>query len=116
MATIVRTKEASWRAVVRRKGKYACKTFRLKTRADEWALETERLIDLGGEPTTKPIKNPKTLAHLIDLHITDLQDVSKPLRRSKRAVMDALKRDIGATRIDRLDRAAVIKYGQIRAK
>lgn len=50
MATIVRTKEASWRAVVRRKGKYACRTFRLKSHASKWALEAERQIDLGGEP------------------------------------------------------------------
>ena len=116
MATIIRTKEATWRAVVRRKGKYACKTFRLKTHANEWVLEAERLIDQGGEPSTKRIRNPKTLTHLIDLHITDLQAVGKTLRRSKRAVLEALKRDIGATRIDRLDRTATIKYGQMRAK
>lgn len=47
MATIVRTKQGTWRAQVRRKGKYASRTFRLKTLASEWVSETERLIDMG---------------------------------------------------------------------
>jgi hypothetical protein len=44
MGTIVKTKEGSWRALVRRKGKYASQTFKLKTLANEWVVETERLI------------------------------------------------------------------------
>ena len=51
MGTIVKTKEGSWRALVRRKGKYASRTFGVKSLADEWVVETERLIDLGGEPS-----------------------------------------------------------------
>lgn len=35
MATIVRTKQGTWRAQVRRKGKYASSTFQLKTLATE---------------------------------------------------------------------------------
>jgi integrase len=116
MATIVRTKEGSWRVQVRRKGKYASQTFKLKSLANEWAIETERLIDLGGDPTHQRIRDPKTVGDLIDLHVSDLHEVGRPLRRSKQAVMDALKRDLGATRIKRLDRAAIIKYGQQRAK
>ena len=38
MAAIVRTKEGSWRVPVRRKGKYASQTFRLKSLASEWAV------------------------------------------------------------------------------
>lgn len=116
MATIVRTKEGSWRVQVRRKGKYASQTFRLKTLANEWAVETERLIDLGGEPSNHRIRDLRTVADLVDLHIADLHEVGRPLRRSKQAVMESLKRDLGATRIDRLDRATIIKYGQRRAK
>ena len=116
MATIVRTKEGSWRAQVRRKGKYASRTFRLKTLANEWAVETERLIDLGGDPCSRCMRAPRTLADLVDLHVSDLHDIGRPLRRSKRAVMEALKRDLGATRINQLDRASLIRYGQYRAK
>ena len=33
MATIIHTQEGTWRAQVRRKGKYSSQTFRLKTQA-----------------------------------------------------------------------------------
>jgi len=52
MATFILTKEGSWRAQVRRKGKYASRTFRLKGSAQEWAREIEHVIDQGGEVTT----------------------------------------------------------------
>lgn len=77
---MVGNKESTSRAVVRRRGKYACKTFRLKTHANEWSLEAERMIDLGGVPTTKPIKNSKTFAHFVDLHVANLQYAGKPIK------------------------------------
>ncbi len=116
MATIVRTKQGNWRAQVRRKGKYASQTFRLKGLASEWAIETERLIDMGCEPSSWKGGSPKTFGDLIELHISDLQEVGKPIRRSKRAVLEALKRDIGATRFSNLNRTALIKYGKALAK
>lgn len=116
MATIVRTKQGNWRAQVRRKGKYASQTFRLKSLASEWAVETERLIDMGCEPSSRKVGTPKTIGDLIELHISDLQEVGKPIRRSKRAVLEALKRDVGAVRISNLNRSALIKYGKMRAK
>lgn len=116
MATIIRTKEGNWRAQVRRKGKYASQTFRLKGLASEWAIEQERLIDIGCEPISRRIGTPKTIADLINLHIADLREVGKPIRRSKNAVLEALKRDVGATRISNLNRSALIKYGKMRAK
>lgn len=116
MATIVRTKQGTWRAQVRRKGKYASSTFRLKTLAAEWVSETERLIDLGGEPTSRKAGKARTVGDLIDVHIADLLEVGKQIRRSKRAVLEALKRDLGTTRITALDRSALITYGKTRAK
>jgi integrase len=116
MASIFRTRDGTWRAQVRRKGKYASENFRTKTLASEWAVKTERRIDEGQEPTLRPSDPPRTLGDLIDLHISDLQEVGKPIRRSKQAVLDALTRDLGTTRIGKLDRAALIKYGQQRAK
>jgi integrase len=116
MATIVKTKEDTWRALVRRKGKYASRTFRNKSLADEWAVETERLIDIGMEPSKTGHKQTKTFGDLINLHITDLQEIGKPIRRSKRAVLEALKRDIGAVRNKRLDRIELINYGKMRSK
>ncbi|MEQ8401250.1 MAG: site-specific integrase [Silicimonas sp.] len=116
MATIFKTKQGHWRAQVRRRGKYASNTFRLKSHADAWVVETERLIDLGGEPDKRRHGSPKTVADLVDLHMSDLQEVGRPLRRSKHAVMRALKCDLGATRLSHLDRARIIRYGKQRAK
>lgn len=79
MATIVRTKQGTWRAQVRRKGKYASRTFRLKTLASEWASETERLIDIGCELRSRKVGTARTIADLIDLHIEDLLDVGEVL-------------------------------------
>jgi len=42
MGTIVKSKEGSWRALVRRKGKYASRTFRVKSLADEWLVVSYR--------------------------------------------------------------------------
>lgn len=77
---MVRNKESTSRAIVRRRGKLACKTFPLKTHANEWSLEAERMIDLDDEPATKPIKNPKTFAPFVDLHVADLHDAGKPIK------------------------------------
>ena len=116
MGSIIKTKEGAWSAQVRRKGKYASGTFRLKSLANEWTTETERLIDLSCDPYKRIDRNPKTVADLIDIHISDLQEIGTPLRRSKRAAMEALKRDLGTTRIDRLDRTVIIKYSKLRAR
>jgi hypothetical protein len=116
MATIIRTREGTWRAQVRHKAKYASQTFRLKSQACEWGIETERHIDLGCEPSSRRVGKPRTVTNLIDLHIADLQEVGKPLRRSKRAVLEALKRDLGTTRIFNLDRSTLINFGKRRAK
>ena len=48
--TYAGTKQGTWRDQVRRNGKYASCTFAVKSLADEWAIETERLIDQGSEP------------------------------------------------------------------
>ena len=94
--------------MVRRKGKYASRTFRVKSLADEWPVETKRLIDPGGEPSRNNSGKTKTIGDLIDLHITDLQKMRKPLRRSKRTVSNALKVELGCVRIIRLDCAMLI--------
>jgi hypothetical protein len=46
LGTIVKTKEGTWRAQVRRKGKYASSTFRVKSLADEWMVEVMQLSDM----------------------------------------------------------------------
>ena len=53
MATLIRLKSGSWRAQVRRKGKYVNETFRRRKDAEEWALDIERRIDRQEPATTR---------------------------------------------------------------
>ena len=115
MATIFKTRQGHWRAQIHRKGKYLSSTFRLKTVAKEWVIATERLIDQVLEPSARGSRPSKTVGDLIELHIQDLLEVGKPLRRSKRAVLSALKQELGAIRISNLDRGELIRYGKKRA-
>lgn len=71
---------------------------------------------MGGEPTSRKAGKARTVGDLVDVHIADLLEVGKQIRRSKRAVLEALKRDLGAPRITSLDRSALIAYGKMRAK
>jgi hypothetical protein len=88
VAVIVQLRSGNWRVQVRRKGQYASKTFLRKSDADDWAVQASRDIDNGKKPV-KQIKRPgtQTFGDLIDLHLADLEDVGKPLRRSKDAVL-----------------------------
>ena len=44
MATFSRLKSGSWRAQIRRKGKYVNETFRRRKDAEKWALDIARRI------------------------------------------------------------------------
>ena len=116
MAAIVKLPSGSWRAQVRRKGKYVTATFLRHKDADEWALATERNIDRGVLPNSPDPKSVRTLASIIDLHISDHKEVGKPIRRSKSNVLEALRISLGDTRIHDLKRSKLIEYGKRRAK
>ncbi|MEO0636636.1 MAG: site-specific integrase [Pseudomonadota bacterium] len=116
MATVIKLKSGSWRVQVRKQGRYLSRTFRLKGHADAWAREIETMIDAGTAPVMLPSGKVRTVAHLIDLHLQDLREIGKPLRRSKQAVMEALRRDLGPTLIKNLDRHTLIQFGRKRAK
>lgn len=116
MPSITKLASGNWRAQVRRKGSYSADTFRRRKDAEEWALNTERCIDQGITPKQRPNGPAKTFGDLIDLHIHDLYEVGKPLRRSKAAVMEALKLSLGGVKIAKLDRERLIDFGKRRAK
>ncbi|MPZ40665.1 MAG: tyrosine-type recombinase/integrase [Rhizobiales bacterium] len=117
MATFTQLGSGNWRVQVRRKGLYVANSFRRRHDAAEWALEAERSIDRG-----IPVKRhqsrdlPRSFRDLIDLHIADLQEVGKPIRRSKSAVMDALKHSLGQVQLRNLTRERLIEFGKKRAK
>jgi len=77
--------------------------------------ESKRLIDIGCGPGKRTLSVLGTIVALVDFHLEDLREVGRPIRHSKMAVMEALKRDLGVVGIDRLDRARLIHFGKQRA-
>ena len=112
LAAFVKLPSGSWRAVVRRKGRYISETFRRRADASIWALEAERQIDRGETPKCWRIARLRTFGDLIDLHIADMTDVGRAPGRSKSATLRMLKRELGSRNMLDLDRERVIRFGQ----
>jgi hypothetical protein len=112
MATIVKLPSGSWRAQVRRNGRYVSKSFKRRRDADGWAVDMERRIDRGESVSKARPKHLNTLSDLVDLHIADMHESRKPLRRSKSYSLNKLKLDIGHMRIDQIDRETVVEFGR----
>ncbi len=116
MATFTKLKSGSWRAQVRRKGKYVNETFLRRKDAEEWALEVERRIDRGETAMAQRSRDTKTIGDLVQLHRDDLQEVGKPIGRSKSASLTLLEHRLGRFRISELDRERVIQFGKARTR
>ncbi|WP_315803051.1 site-specific integrase [Bradyrhizobium sp. SZCCHNS3002] len=115
MATITRLKSGSWRAQVRRKGKYVNETFLRRKDAEEWAIDIERRIDRQEPTTTHKIRDVQLFGDLIALHRQDLEEVGKDIGRSKTASLIFLNQRLGHLRLPELDRERLIKFGKERA-
>jgi len=116
MATFVRLPSGSWRAVIRRKSRYASQTFALRDDARAWALEAERRVDRD-----EPPKDPKTAAldtfgGLVDQYVADLKKSGKALGRTKAATLEMLKRELGELKLAEIDRERIVMFGRSRAK
>lgn len=116
MATFQKLPSGNWRVMVRRKKSYASETFRRQHDAKIWALDIERRIDRNESISAHRPKHIKTFANLVDLHISDMHEVQKPLRRSKGYALQKLKVELGRTAFDGLKREQLITYGRKRAK
>jgi integrase len=116
MATFKQLASGNWRVQIRRKGSYVSETFRRHRDAEEWALATERKIDLGEAPNKRGHIDPTTLSHLIDLHIEDMKEVNQSPRRSKAFTLEALKEKIGKLKIKDITRERIIQFGRDRAR
>lgn len=94
MATITK-REKSWFAQVRRKGhKSISKSFPTKTLATEWARKIEREMDTMDFKDGRTLSSI-TLSDLIKRYAEEIGAI-KPFGRNKAAVLESLKRDIGA--------------------
>jgi integrase len=115
VATVYK-RAGKWRVQIRRDGHCLSKAFHRKSDADEWVREVERAIDKQIDPSARRVSRKDTFASLIDLHIDDLGEVGKPLRRSKRHVLNRLRTDLGDLPLSQLTREKLIQYGRQRAK
>ena len=85
--------------------------------AEEWARDVERSIDRGlPVRRARPHESPRIFSDLITLHIDDMAGVGKPIRRSKAAVLEALKVSLGRVKIQNLTRERLVEFGKKRAK
>ncbi|MBG52205.1 MAG: integrase [Rhodobiaceae bacterium] len=116
MATFQKLPSGNWRALIRRKGKYASESFRRRHDAELWALETERRVDRRESVSVNRPTHIKTFGDLIDLHIRDMHEVKKPLRRSKAYTLQKLKERLGKTAFETVNREELIDYGRQRAR
>jgi integrase len=116
LATFTKLNSGSWRAQVRRKGKYVNETFLRRKDAEEWALEVERAIDRGEPAIARTSRDAKTFGDLVKLHREDLQEVGKRIGRSKAASLTFLEHRLGRLRIPELDRGRLIEFGKERAR
>lgn len=116
MASIVRLPSGNWRAQVRRKGRYVAESFKRRRDAEQWTLKMERRIDRGESTSRSRPEHINTVADLVDLHIADMREVGKPLRRSKAYSLSKLRADIGHIRIPQIDRERIIEFGRGRSR
>ncbi|MEW6643651.1 MAG: site-specific integrase [Pseudomonadota bacterium] len=116
MATFTHLASGNWRVQIRRKGRYTAETFRRRKDGEEWALEMERNIDRGKGARPSARLHLRTFGDLIDLHEADMKEIGRPPRRSKAAVLAALKAELGTVKIPALDRGRLIEFGRKRAK
>jgi integrase len=116
MPTFTKLKSGSWRVQVRRKREYVANTFIRRRDAEEWAIEVERSIDRGIPIRhSRPHEQPRIFADLIALHLDDLAQVGKPVRRSKSMVLKALKTSLGRVKLKDITRDRLIEFGKKRA-
>ncbi|MDD1521359.1 site-specific integrase [Bradyrhizobium sp. WBAH42] len=116
VASFTQLPSGNWRVQVRRKNRYVSETFRRRKDGEDWALDMERNIDRSGSPKPRAAVQAKTFGDIIDLHIEDMQEVGRPPRRSKAAVLEALKEALGTVKLPKLNRERLIEFGRQRAK
>lgn len=116
LATFTKLQSGSWRAQVRRKGRYVNATFVRRRDSEEWAREVERSIDRGEPTIARRSRDAKAFGDLVRLHREDLQEVGKRIGRSKAASLNFLELKLGRLRIPELDRERLIQFGKDRAR
>lgn len=114
MASLTVLPSGNWRVQVRRRGRYATRTFREKGDAETWSRALEREIDL----TTRTASNwdRRTFSELIDIYLQDMQESGRHVTATRRLYLDSVRSSLGKLKISDLTRENFLKYGKERAK
>ena len=116
MASIIKTKEGNFRALVRRKGhKAMCKTFKTKTEAERWARQAESAIEAG---TVVKSAKGATIGDAITAYIKLREEGKRPISPQSNEVymMRHLERDLGDEVIAGIKPQRLASYCQRRSK
>jgi integrase len=76
----------------------------------------ERRADLGRAFSKKAPHELKVLGDLVDVHVADMAEVGKPLRRSKDYSLQLLKERLGRVKVAGLSQDVLVEYGRKRAR
>ena len=114
MATISKARNGKWRAQVHRRNTQTFKIFQRKGDAEARSRDMERRLDLGQSLSGPGPKGLRTVADLIDIHIADMHEVGKPLRRSKAYSLELLQTMLGDQKVDDMPRQSLIDFGRER--
>jgi hypothetical protein len=115
MPTIAKLPSGSWRAQVRRKGRYVSEPFLRRDDALRWSRLAELSVDRNGTPVSARIGRLTTFSELIDLHIEDMSAIRRPPQRFKAATLTLLRKDLGTYKMTAFDRARLIEFGRTRS-
>ena len=116
MPTIAKLPSGSWRAQVRRKGRYVSETFLRRDDALRWCRLAELSVDRNETPISSRIGRLRKFGVLVQLHVEDVTEVGKPPRRFKAAALIMLQRELGTIKITAPDRERLIQFGRARSK
>lgn len=116
MASIKKLPSGNWRVQIRRKGKYVAETFLRRRDADDWAVMMERRIDCGESISKSRPAEVQSIEDLINLHISDMREMRKPLRRSKAYSLEKLRTELGHVKTTEISRELLIEFGRDRSK
>jgi len=98
LATLTKQKSGSWRAQIRRKGRYVNETFLRRKDAEECALDIKRRIVRQEPAVTRRSRDPKRCRDLVALHRQDMAEVGMRIGRSKDFCLTVIDEAFGARR------------------
>ena len=112
MATIVKTKAGSWKAIVRRCGwPLKVKTFRLRRDAENWARDTEGAIVDGTYDSGTDTAGRLTVAKALERYAREISPTKRPSTRDRESFrIKQIAAQLGQYRLATLNKSIIAQY------